>query len=218
MQGHLREESAWQGREVLVLSEVGTPRFARNGWITIPPLSSWRPPMPGLSLGARPWQGCSYSWACVVRTDEAYRAIEGWGVVFLVGGMLALGRASRCVRSYTQNASDLLAGLSQRTRRRRSAPSRRRSCDPGPEQRLDRRDHDPDRAGGRRAAGLGARPSSWPWSRAPAWVPLSGRAPGERDDLGLAAIATGTSFAWARLTVLLIASAATPALWPLAPA
>ena len=118
VQGHLRDlERARQGREVLVLSEVGTPRFARNGWITILTLLGVllaAALLPGLSLGALALAGVLVLVGLrVVRTDEAYRAID-WGVVFLVGGMLALGRAFQMHAldpERTQNASDLLAGL-----------------------------------------------------------------------------------------------------------
>ena len=118
VQGHLRDlERARQGREVLVLSEVGTPRFARNGWITILTLLGVllaAALLPGLSLGALALAGVLVLVGLrVIRTDEAYRAID-WGVVFLVGGMLALGRAFQMHvldPERTQNASDLLAGL-----------------------------------------------------------------------------------------------------------
>ena len=118
VQGHLRDlERARQGREVLVLSEVGTPRFARNGWITILTLLGVllaAALLPGLSLGALALAGVLVLVGLrVVRTDEAYRAID-WGVVFLVGGMLALGRAFQMHvldPERTQDASNLLAGL-----------------------------------------------------------------------------------------------------------
>ena len=118
VQGHLRDlERARQGREVLVLSEVGTPRFARNGWITILTLLGVllaAALLPGLSLGALALAGVlTLVGLRVVRTDEAYRAID-WGVVFLVGGMLALGRAFQehvLDPERTRSASDLLAGL-----------------------------------------------------------------------------------------------------------
>lgn len=118
VQGHLRDlERARQGQEVLVLSEVGTPRFARNGWITILTLLGVllaAALLPGLSLGALALAGVlTLVGLRVVRTDEAYRAID-WGVVFLVGGMLALGRAFQehvLDPERTRSASDLLAGL-----------------------------------------------------------------------------------------------------------
>jgi di/tricarboxylate transporter len=116
VQGHLRDlERARQGREVLVLSEVGTPRFGRNGWVTLATLLGVllaAATAPGVSLGALALAGVLVLVGTrVVRTDEAYRSID-WGVVFLVGGMLALGRAFQehvLDPERTRDASDLLA-------------------------------------------------------------------------------------------------------------
>lgn len=97
VQGHLRDiERARGTRDILLLSEVGTPRFGRKGWITVSLLLGvllLAAVLPGASLAALALAGVLGLIALrVVRTDEAYRAID-WGVLVLVGGMLAVGRA-----------------------------------------------------------------------------------------------------------------------------